>query len=52
MVVPHYNKTDYFYGLAPGQTSGFINYPNYDTVDGAGGTIIFGDIRSRCGWNR
>jgi hypothetical protein len=21
-------KTDYFYGLAPGQTSGFINYPN------------------------
>ena len=36
------NKTDYFYGLAPGQTSGFINYPNYDTVDGAAGTIIFG----------
>ena len=38
-----YGKPDYFYGLAPGQTSGFINYPNYDTVDDADGTIIFGD---------
>jgi hypothetical protein len=38
-----YGKPDYFYGLAPGQTSGFINYPNYDTVDVAAGTIIFGD---------
>jgi hypothetical protein len=28
--------TDYFYGLAPGQTSGFIPYPN------GGNTIIFG----------
>jgi hypothetical protein len=37
-----YGKPDYFYGLAPGQTSGFINYPNYDTVDDADGTIIFG----------
>lgn len=39
---PNYNKTDYFYGLAPGQTSGFINYPNYDNADGASGTINFG----------
>jgi len=38
------NKTDYFYGLAPGQTSGFINYPNYDTTDvPGGGTIDFGE---------
>ena len=38
-----YGKPDYFYGLAPGQTSGFINYPNYDTDDvPGGGTIIFG----------
>jgi hypothetical protein len=37
-----YNKTDYFYGLAPGQTSGFINYPNYDGADNASGTINFG----------
>ena len=29
--------------MAPGQTSGFINYPNYDLVDAAGGTINFGD---------
>ena len=35
-------QTDYFYGLAPGQTSGFINYPNTDNVDGAAGTIDFG----------
>jgi hypothetical protein len=34
--------TDYFYGLAPGQTSGFLNYPNYDTVENAYGTINFG----------
>ena len=39
---PNYNKTDYFYGLAPGQTSGFINYPNYDNADTAAGTINFG----------
>jgi len=39
-------KTDYFYGLAPGQTSGFINYPNYDTDGGASGTIIFGNAQA------
>jgi hypothetical protein len=33
---------DYFYGLAPGQTSSFINYPNSDTTGGANGTIDFG----------
>ena len=46
---PSYNKTDYFYGLAPGQTSGFINYPNYDTVDGAAGTINFGTAQGTDG---
>ena len=35
-------NTDYFYGVAPGQTSSFINYPNSDTYDGASGTINFG----------
>ncbi|MHA2217698.1 MAG: hypothetical protein ACXACY_17325, partial [Candidatus Hodarchaeales archaeon] len=37
---------DYFYGLAPGQTSGFINYPNSDNTDFPAGTINtidFGD---------
>ena len=37
--------TDFFYGVAPGQTSSFINYPNSDPYDGAGGpniTIDFG----------
>jgi hypothetical protein len=37
--------TDFFYGVAPGQTSSFINYPNTDPYDGAGGpniTIDFG----------
>jgi hypothetical protein len=43
------NKTDYFYGLAPGQTSGFINYPNYDTDDGAAGTINFGSTAQNDG---
>ena len=43
------NKTDYFYGLAPGQTSGFINYPNYDTVDSASGTINFNNAQSGVG---
>ena len=33
---------DYFYGLAPGQTSSFINYPNADTSGGDNGTINFG----------
>jgi hypothetical protein len=33
---------DYFYGVAPGQTSLFINYPNNDTFQGANGTIDFG----------
>ena len=44
------NKTDYFYGLAPGQTSGFINYPNYDE-DGVpgGGTIVFGNAQTGVG---
>jgi len=43
------NKTDYFYGLAPGQTSGFINYPNYDTDGGASGTINFGTAQGTDG---
>ena len=34
--------TDFFYGVAPGQTSSFINYPNTDTYDNASGTINFG----------
>lgn len=34
--------SDYFYGLAPGQTSEFINYPNSDNSGGASGTINFG----------
>ena len=34
--------SDYFYGVAPGQTSGFINYPNSDTSFGDNGTINFG----------
>ena len=33
---------DYFYGLAPGQTASFINYPNSDITGGANGTINFG----------
>ena len=37
------SSPDYFYGLAPGQTSSFINYPNSDTTGGASGTINFGD---------
>ena len=41
--------TDYFYGLAPGQTSGFLNYPNYDTVDDAYGTINFGSAQGTDG---
>jgi hypothetical protein len=42
----YYNRTktqtDYFYGLAPGQTSSFINYPNSDPAGSANGTIVFG----------
>jgi len=34
--------TDFFYGVAPGQTSSFINYPNSDPYDNASGTINFG----------
>jgi hypothetical protein len=34
--------TDFFYGVAPGQTSSFINYPNTDPYDGANGSINFG----------
>jgi hypothetical protein len=33
---------DYFYGVAPGQTSSFINYPNDDTYQNDDGTINFG----------
>ena len=33
---------DYFYGLAPGTTSSFINYPNGNNSGGASGTINFG----------
>jgi hypothetical protein len=33
---------DYFYGVAPGQTSAFLNYPNNDTFQGSNGTIDFG----------
>ena len=36
------NSSDYFYGLAPGMTSAFINYPNGDVSGGASGTINFG----------
>jgi hypothetical protein len=35
-------SSDYFYGLAPGQTSSFINYPNTDNSGGDSGTINFG----------
>ena len=34
--------TDFFYGVAPGQTSSFINYPNADTSFSGNGTINFG----------
>ena len=34
--------TDFFYGVAPGQTSSFINYPNSDTTYGGSGSINFG----------
>ena len=34
---------DYFYGLAPGATQNFINYPNSDTTNNANGTINFGN---------
>ena len=33
---------DYFYGLSPGQTSNFINYPNNDNSGNDSGTINFG----------
>jgi len=41
--------TDFFYGVAPGQTSSFINYPNSDTYDGASGTINFGQTAQEDG---
>ena len=43
------SSTDYFYGIAPGQTSSFINYPNSDTYDGASGTINFGQTAQEDG---
>jgi hypothetical protein len=37
-------QKDYFYGVAPGQTSSFLNYPNSDTspIASLAGTIDFG----------
>ena len=37
------SNADYFYGLAPGSTQVFINYPNGDTTGSANGTLDFGN---------